>query len=395
MKNRGFTLIELLVVMVIIALLIGLLLPALSRAKEEARKTQCRSNLRQIGMATIMYSNDNGGWFPTSYGGAVINGWAGTANLSYPWYTNNNNFQNSEIGGAFYVMYGTSMNSACAPKAWHWHCTPASPGGPTGIGMLWSGGYMTSKGAQILYCPSNNSCKLVKEQKYDKYQRYDTDEPFWTSNGKVTRSDGDGLGDPGSRWNTAHHDCGNGIATSGYGAGGPVDAPYCNVLLNYSVRWRSPTWTTTMQMVGKFNRLFPSFKIEEQGKMAMVCDTLDWIGTDAPPTSEAGTMGDTTTKGDRRRLAYVKQNRLITNHHNSYNLLFCDGSVKTFSDGSNDVLLNLTDCRYLWNYNGWDSQATLSYGDSTNAADPFDWERYNPADMMVWQPYFDEAYQQD
>jgi len=56
--RKGFTLIELLVVMVIIALLIGLLLPALSRAKEEARKTQCRSNMRQIGMAVTMYAND-------------------------------------------------------------------------------------------------------------------------------------------------------------------------------------------------------------------------------------------------------------------------------------------------------------------------------------------------
>ena len=68
MAKRGFTLIELLVVMVIIALLVGLLLPALGRAKEEARKTQCRSNLRQIGLATTMYTNDNKGWTPVVYG---------------------------------------------------------------------------------------------------------------------------------------------------------------------------------------------------------------------------------------------------------------------------------------------------------------------------------------
>ena len=61
MKRQGFTLIELLVVMVIIALLVGLLLPALGRAREEARKTQCRSNLRQMGLAMHMYANDNKG----------------------------------------------------------------------------------------------------------------------------------------------------------------------------------------------------------------------------------------------------------------------------------------------------------------------------------------------
>jgi len=390
MKQRGFTLIELLVVMVIIALLVGLLLPALARAKEEARKTQCRSNLRQIGLAITMYGGDNGGYFPCTYGAAVFEKYDGDGrdDLNYPWY----NFASTaprEIGGAFYVMYGTSMNSVCAPKAWTWLCSPAKPGGPTGLGLLWAGGYLTSKGAQIFYCPSNNSCKLIKEQKYDKFQRYDDDEPFWTSKGQVTRADGDGRGDPGSRWNTPHHDCGDGTITGGYGSSGPVDAPYCNVLANYSIRWRSPTWCTTAQMIGKFNRLWPSFKMEEMGKMAMVVDTIDWIGTDAP--NPAGSS----SPGDRERLTSVKQNRLITNHDSSYNLLFTDGSVKTFGDGSNSIIMGLADCRYLWNYNGWNSQATLTYGDSYNAADPFHWEKYCPADMMVWQPYFDEAYRAD
>jgi prepilin-type N-terminal cleavage/methylation domain-containing protein/prepilin-type processing-associated H-X9-DG protein len=66
-KHQGFTLIELLVVIAIIAILAAILFPVFARARENARRTSCMSNLKQLGLGTMMYAQDYDDFYPLSY----------------------------------------------------------------------------------------------------------------------------------------------------------------------------------------------------------------------------------------------------------------------------------------------------------------------------------------
>lgn len=145
-RKKAFTLVELLVVMGIMAILVSLLLPALSKAMQAARATQCLSNLRQIAAAEIMYANDNNGALP----GVEYS--AGNAVNCFP-------YDNRPLIGTPDISSNYPKIPSINQSSWY-----------SNMGLLCSTGYM--QWSPALYCPGRDPSDPLS---------WDGMYPFWVS----------------------------------------------------------------------------------------------------------------------------------------------------------------------------------------------------------------------
>ena len=384
-ERMGFTLIELLVAALIVAALVALLLPALGRAREEERKTQCRSNLRQIGLGLTIYANDHRGWMPAHYGSADVTA-EGNAR-SFAWdegvpHLPNLNWQAWLLVKSIYVVPDDNDNSttddlcgAGVPldddpsasvfaykgplKAGYKGGNVAPPGSngarptqiTTGLGLVITGGYVCSLGGSVITCRSWAAAMRKRRlgSALENVFMLDYREPFWSIR-DVPSWDGAGSapadtdGNPLSGMDSATNADGIGdlyvfmsnpddvLNAVGGAEGCASDWLVTNYWLRFPGNGVDPD-------TGAYT--FGSLRMPPQRDgFAVVSDSL--LGNFDGLVRSARVLGRTgsgTRAGNRDA---GDGGGFITNHDAAYNVLFADGAVKTFTDSSGVLRRALT-----------------------------------------------------
>ena len=364
---RAFTLIALLVVVAIIAVLAAMLLPALSAAREKARRASCASNLRQTGLAWAAYTGDFGGytpswigWRPAGYdwcSPAGCDPWPGlTSTFTYsPANSNLKDHTGLYPQSACYVGKQdsgqaqaslTTSTTGCMGAYWRQigggarQSNPFAAGNlnnaPAGLGMLLASGYLQD--ARTLYCPSADGAPAGIHY------------PGWYTGSSTERESPARL----SAWKTVG---GFDVAALLYGDWSPVatynssnaDSRLNLVLSNYACRatpfgvqgaWHTPQdGKDVARLPGAKPRIGlrlgqPIFRsVREQAARALASDAWDKGWHRDGLNRDVTTLGissatDTTDVNPSRRMAGMG----VAGHRTACNVLYGDGHVGTFGD---------------------------------------------------------------
>ena len=174
MNRRGFTLIELLVVIAIIAILAAILFPVFARAREKARQASCVSNLKQLGLAHIMYATDYDGygalgvsfWAPSGW--YFVSCYPGLATTSGSWRHNMNAFQ----------PYIKNWQMQSCPSASNWDPFGVAASRPNTISYTYNHAFSATSESAVA---SPAGCILIFEGLgANAAHGYSCDMPFWT-----------------------------------------------------------------------------------------------------------------------------------------------------------------------------------------------------------------------
>ena len=141
--RRGFTLIELLVVIAIIAILVAILLPAVQQAREAARRSTCKNNLKQLGLALANYESTHG-MFPPKRGGTGDGNAAGTG-----WISGGQTNNRRRIGTLIFLLPFTEND------AMYEAIQAGGQGRSKGGGPPWSGWVAWNETIPSFLCPSD------------------------------------------------------------------------------------------------------------------------------------------------------------------------------------------------------------------------------------------------